>query len=208
WGLGDVNEALKCLEVAEQQARAHRDDVYSLWRLRNVSNQQYLDDCALTRRMFQGEPFRPSYLGRSSTTTAVSSRLTEGSEMNSKITPFSQIVEKIVACANAISETMERVGQFDKNRAKKNNRLLKLGNNARDLSQKLQHAQINGNEVEAAEALRGAQKRWIQTISQNDVEKQMQNDLTNMKKLVHVALETFEGRASYFIEEKNGALTL
>jgi MinD-like ATPase involved in chromosome partitioning or flagellar assembly len=72
WRVGQVTDALECLEKAEEKARAAtdhsfsteaEDEVLSLWRLRKVSIGQYLDDCRLLRRMFQGEPIRPAFLG-------------------------------------------------------------------------------------------------------------------------------------------------
>jgi MinD-like ATPase involved in chromosome partitioning or flagellar assembly len=64
WRVGEVAAAIEWLDRAEQQARAEPEyEVFSLWRLRDVSLDQYLDDCRLVRRMFQGEPIRPAFLG-------------------------------------------------------------------------------------------------------------------------------------------------
>jgi MinD-like ATPase involved in chromosome partitioning or flagellar assembly len=71
WRVGEVSAALSCLDAAEQNARVDSkfmDDeyeVFSLWRLRDVAIEQYLDDCRLVRRMFQGEPIRPAFLSLS-----------------------------------------------------------------------------------------------------------------------------------------------
>jgi hypothetical protein len=51
------------VEQAEHAARAKASQLFSLWRLRGVSVGQYLDDCQHWRRMFQGEPLRPAFLG-------------------------------------------------------------------------------------------------------------------------------------------------
>jgi MinD-like ATPase involved in chromosome partitioning or flagellar assembly len=78
WRISNVTDALKCLERAEQWARVQTDDsfssekeeeIFSYWQLRGVSIGQYLDDCRLMRRMFQGEPIRPAFLGPASATT-------------------------------------------------------------------------------------------------------------------------------------------
>jgi cellulose biosynthesis protein BcsQ len=69
WRTGMLSEALECLEKAEQNAHAETEEIVSLWWLREESVQQYLDDCQLFRRMFQGEPLRPAFLGPSSPPT-------------------------------------------------------------------------------------------------------------------------------------------
>jgi hypothetical protein len=76
WRVGKVVEAIADLDKAEERARgatdlAMDDMVFSMWRLRTVSVEQYLDDCRLLRRMFQGEPLRPAFLGPASATTPV-----------------------------------------------------------------------------------------------------------------------------------------
>jgi cellulose biosynthesis protein BcsQ len=63
WRVGNVPEALVLLNTAEQNERGRFGDAFSLWRYRMVSVEQYLDDCQLVRRMFQGEPLRPAFLG-------------------------------------------------------------------------------------------------------------------------------------------------
>ncbi len=63
WRVGQVADAFGVLDLAEERARAETDEVFSWWRIRDVSVAEYLDDCQLTRRMFQGEPLRPAFLG-------------------------------------------------------------------------------------------------------------------------------------------------
>jgi MinD-like ATPase involved in chromosome partitioning or flagellar assembly len=72
WGAGNVADAIEHLKQAEHRARAQTDDsfssenadkVFSVWRLSNVSIEQFMEDCQMLRRMFQGEPLRPTFLG-------------------------------------------------------------------------------------------------------------------------------------------------
>ncbi len=70
WGAGEVGDAIACLQQAEQSAYAETEDVFSWWWLRDVSAGQFLDDFRLLRRMFQGEPLRPAFLGPPSPTPA------------------------------------------------------------------------------------------------------------------------------------------
>ncbi len=64
WRLGEQNEALKCLGDTEKQAHSESDDeIFSLWRLHEVPLGQFLDDCRSWRRVIQGEPLRPAFLG-------------------------------------------------------------------------------------------------------------------------------------------------
>ncbi|OAI48586.1 hypothetical protein AYO44_18735 [Planctomycetaceae bacterium SCGC AG-212-F19] len=67
WCLDDVAGPLAYLEKAEQQAYGVSENVLSLWRLRYVTPDQYLDDCRFVRRMIQGEPIRPAFLGEPAT---------------------------------------------------------------------------------------------------------------------------------------------
>jgi len=78
WGARDVAAALAVIDEAERLARhadwpriRPRDDdddstepLFSWWRLRYVSPDQYVSDCQLFRRMFQGETLCPAFLGR------------------------------------------------------------------------------------------------------------------------------------------------
>jgi hypothetical protein len=63
WRIGQAADASECLERAEQRAQGETEEIFSWWWLRDVSVGQYLDDCQLLRRMFQGEPLRPAFLG-------------------------------------------------------------------------------------------------------------------------------------------------
>ncbi|MBI2803815.1 MAG: AAA family ATPase [Planctomycetes bacterium] len=63
WGIGDTTAALAHLEIAEKQALTEKDEIHSLWRLRDCTWQEYLNDCKLLRRLIQGEPLRPAFLG-------------------------------------------------------------------------------------------------------------------------------------------------
>jgi hypothetical protein len=64
WCLGNNAEALEFLQRGEQDAHGEtEEDTFSLWRLRNVPVAQYLDDCQAWRRLFEGEPLRPAFLG-------------------------------------------------------------------------------------------------------------------------------------------------
>jgi MinD-like ATPase involved in chromosome partitioning or flagellar assembly len=67
WRVGEKAEAIECLEKGEQRAHTESaEEIFSLWRLHEVSVGHYLDDIKLWRRMFQGEPLRPAFLGPSS----------------------------------------------------------------------------------------------------------------------------------------------
>jgi MinD-like ATPase involved in chromosome partitioning or flagellar assembly len=76
WRTGKVTDAMECLDIAEQRAVVDtdqsfpelekEDQLFSLWRLRDVSAPQYLDDCHLLRRMFRGEHLRPAFFGPAS----------------------------------------------------------------------------------------------------------------------------------------------
>jgi MinD-like ATPase involved in chromosome partitioning or flagellar assembly len=64
WGTRQVQEALACLDEAERNAlRQWEPFFFSLWRHQEVTLEQYMDDSRLARRMFQGEPLRPAFLG-------------------------------------------------------------------------------------------------------------------------------------------------
>jgi tetratricopeptide (TPR) repeat protein len=76
WRLGNKADAISLLNEAEEFGRGERDyrisnvlssrpigGAFSLWRYRFVSVEQFLDDCRLVRRLFQGEPIRPAFLG-------------------------------------------------------------------------------------------------------------------------------------------------
>ena len=71
WRLGNISVAMKGLEELEHQAkRFTTENLYSHvwmlpspWRFAQVSLEQFLADCQLVRRVFQGEPLRPAFLG-------------------------------------------------------------------------------------------------------------------------------------------------
>ncbi len=67
WRIGNVADAIEYLDKATKRAREEVDEKpFSLWQLRRVSVQEYLVDCSFVRRMFQGEPLRPAFLGPAS----------------------------------------------------------------------------------------------------------------------------------------------
>jgi MinD-like ATPase involved in chromosome partitioning or flagellar assembly len=69
WGIGNTSEALRLLDLAVDEVEDHRQwpammqEQISVWRFRDVSLDQLLDDYQQLRRMFQGEPLRPAFLG-------------------------------------------------------------------------------------------------------------------------------------------------
>jgi hypothetical protein len=75
WRIGNVADAINVLNEAEELGRGDRafeagklawrniGAAFSFWRYRFVSVEQFLDDCREMRRMFQGEPLRPAFLG-------------------------------------------------------------------------------------------------------------------------------------------------
>jgi MinD-like ATPase involved in chromosome partitioning or flagellar assembly len=76
WRVGNKASALSFLNEAEELGRGDRacqvgtssvrifgGGTFSLWRYRIVSIEQFLDDCQLMRRMIEGEPLRPEFLG-------------------------------------------------------------------------------------------------------------------------------------------------
>ena len=67
WGTRKTKEALVCLDEAEKWALEQGDaDTFSRWRYRRVPVYQYLQDLRSVRRLFQGEPLRPEFLGPAS----------------------------------------------------------------------------------------------------------------------------------------------
>jgi len=71
WGAGETEESLRKVNEATEIAQKYKGGGdwdynymwFSPWRHRFVSGYQFLDDCQLLRRMFQGEPLRPACLG-------------------------------------------------------------------------------------------------------------------------------------------------
>lgn len=63
WRLGKKNEALRMSEIANEELKVAGMDGLSLWQLRWVGSGQLLEDWQQMRRMIQGEPIRPAFLG-------------------------------------------------------------------------------------------------------------------------------------------------
>jgi hypothetical protein len=65
WWLGRNQDALHVLEVRMEDNEEIRDSNYewSFWRYGVVVTPRYLDDMQQLRRMIQGEPIRPPFLG-------------------------------------------------------------------------------------------------------------------------------------------------
>jgi MinD-like ATPase involved in chromosome partitioning or flagellar assembly len=63
WRLGKQAEALSVLDRATEQATKSPEPRFSYWRYREVSPDQFVQDCQQLRRMIQGEPLRPAFLG-------------------------------------------------------------------------------------------------------------------------------------------------
>ncbi len=117
--------------------------------------------------------------------------------MSDSGTPFHEIVEKTILLLNGTVEKMKRVTKGQESHPAKRTEASKLNKDAQDLAKSLQLAHSRRNDAEAAGALRNARMRWIQGSSLDD-----------LKKLVHAALETYEGKAAYVVEENNGKVTL
>jgi MinD-like ATPase involved in chromosome partitioning or flagellar assembly len=65
WRLGDTARALSVLEQAANEAEEDPQPRFSYWRYRQVSPDQYLQDCQELRRLIQGHAIRPIFLGES-----------------------------------------------------------------------------------------------------------------------------------------------
>ncbi len=63
WRLGDTAKALGVLEQVANEAREDPQPRFSYWRYRQVSPDQYLQDCQELRRLIQGAAIRPAFLG-------------------------------------------------------------------------------------------------------------------------------------------------
>ena len=71
WRVGNIPEALRLLELDKKEIESKSALTFSFWSCRFVYPQQYVDECEQLRRMFQGEPLRPAFLGPSPATTQV-----------------------------------------------------------------------------------------------------------------------------------------
>jgi MinD-like ATPase involved in chromosome partitioning or flagellar assembly/tetratricopeptide (TPR) repeat protein len=74
WGARETEEALRKVDEAIEKARSSPlggdhsfGRRFSPWRYRPVFQNQFLEDCQQVRRMIQGEPLRPVFLGPAST---------------------------------------------------------------------------------------------------------------------------------------------
>jgi MinD-like ATPase involved in chromosome partitioning or flagellar assembly len=63
WRLGRVPEALNEVDRAIKWMKQRGHEEFSCWRFGVASPSHFLDDCAKLRRMIQGEPLRPAFLG-------------------------------------------------------------------------------------------------------------------------------------------------
>ena len=63
WGAGRGLEVLPLLDKAVEEVNQWRRRPFSIWRFREVLPSEFLEDCQQIRRMIQGEPLRPEFLG-------------------------------------------------------------------------------------------------------------------------------------------------
>ncbi len=63
WRLRDEPRALQEIEAAIQWMKRRGRDCFSCWRYASASPSEFLEDCHEIRRMIQGEPIRPAFLG-------------------------------------------------------------------------------------------------------------------------------------------------
>jgi MinD-like ATPase involved in chromosome partitioning or flagellar assembly len=63
WGAGRGSEVLPLLDKANDEVKVGLLRPYSIWRLREVSPDEFEKDCLQFRRMIDGEPVRPAFLG-------------------------------------------------------------------------------------------------------------------------------------------------
>jgi MinD-like ATPase involved in chromosome partitioning or flagellar assembly len=63
WRVGKIPEALHLLDLDEKQVESRGELAFSYWRCRFVYPEKYREDCQQLRRMIQGEPIRPAFLG-------------------------------------------------------------------------------------------------------------------------------------------------
>lgn len=63
WRLGQLAEATQTLDRVVEKFKPYPFHTVSYWTFRCVPPEQYLADCQQFRRMIQGEPIRPAFLG-------------------------------------------------------------------------------------------------------------------------------------------------
>jgi tetratricopeptide (TPR) repeat protein len=63
WRTGQAEKACRILDDVIDSFPEHPRREFSYWRFRNVQPDQYMEDCRQFRRMIQGEPIRPPFLG-------------------------------------------------------------------------------------------------------------------------------------------------
>jgi tetratricopeptide (TPR) repeat protein len=63
WRLGNPSKAREEIEIAIKWMTQHRRNRFSCWRYGEASPSEFLEDCQQIRRMIQGEPVRPAFLG-------------------------------------------------------------------------------------------------------------------------------------------------
>jgi len=63
WQAGQIAEAIQTLDRIVERSKENPLQMFSYWTFRRVSPYQYLADCQQFRRMIQGEPIRPAFLG-------------------------------------------------------------------------------------------------------------------------------------------------
>jgi hypothetical protein len=74
WRVGKIPEALRLLDLDEKQVESRGELAFSFWRCRFVYPEKYREDCRLMRRMIEGEPIRPAFLGDALTEAVHSGR--------------------------------------------------------------------------------------------------------------------------------------
>lgn len=63
WRLGRIQEALRNLNQVEEINNDRSQSLFSSWTFREVSPDQFREECRQLRRMIQGESIRPAFLG-------------------------------------------------------------------------------------------------------------------------------------------------
>jgi MinD-like ATPase involved in chromosome partitioning or flagellar assembly len=62
WGVGKGRDVLPLIDQAKQEVKVGRRRAFSIWRLREVSLDEFLADCEQFRRLIDGQPIRPAFL--------------------------------------------------------------------------------------------------------------------------------------------------